>query len=241
MKLVSLNVEGRHHLDKVVGFLKKEDPDLICLQEAPIDISSMLKKEGYRVTFLPLILMPASNGLPFPKGNLMAFKGSSNIDIYHYYKPSEGIAVFDPERKRETMSQAVIFANTKGVSVATTHFTWAPKGEVASKEQVEDMKSMFEFLDKKPPHILCGDLNITRNINRLYREELVPRYTDAIPAEYESSLDRRLHRSGGDPELSKLFDRFMVDHLLLKEPFKAKNVRLEFGVSDHAAVVADIE
>ncbi|MGM0482765.1 MAG: endonuclease/exonuclease/phosphatase family protein, partial [Patescibacteria group bacterium] len=221
MKLVSLNVEDRHHLEKVMGFLKKEDPDLICLQEASVDISSMLKKEGYRVTFLPLTLMPDPDGLLFPKGNLMAFKGSHNIDIYHYYKPCEGIVVYDPDRKRDTMFQAIIFASIKGISVATTHFTWASNGEVATKEQIEDIKRMFEFLDKKPPHILCGDLNIPRNINRLYREELLPRYTDAIPAEYESSLDRDLHRLGNDPEKSKLFDRFMVDHLLLKEPFKA--------------------
>ena len=240
MKLISLNVEGKKHFDKVFSFLEREDPEVVCLQEAPIDMSSQLRERGYKTTFLPLTVMPDDNS-NFPQGNLFASRLPYVVDIHHYHQSFDGITLFDFERKRETMSKALIFAKMENMLVATTHFTWAPDGAVATENQIQDMKEMMDFLDKKPPHILCGDLNIPRNINRLYEEEISPRYTDAIPEEYKSSLDRNFHRLGNDPEKDILFNDFMVDYLLLKEPYIAENVRLEFGVSDHAAIVGDIK
>ncbi len=239
MKLVSVNVEGKRHLDKVFSFLEIEDPDTVCLQEAPIDITSWLKERGYRVTFLPLTLM-SQDGTNFPQGDLFASKVKYEVDIFHYYQPCDSLPLFDEGRVRETTAKAVILAQIDDLLITTTHFTWTPNGEVPNKDQVSDIKKLFSFLDELPPHILCGDLNIPRNINRLYKDELMPRYIDAIPKKYESSLDKDLHRLGDDPEKSKLFESFMVDHLLLKESFIAQNVRLEFGVSDHAAIVADL-
>ena len=65
-------------------------------------------------------------------------------------------------------------------------------------------------------------------------------YTDTIPANYTSSLDKTLHRKGDDPSRAHLFTDFMVDYLFTKPDYQASDVRLEFGISDHAAVVATI-
>lgn len=240
MKLVSVNVEGGRHLEKVFSFLEREDSDLVCLQEAPIDVSSWLKERGYRVTFLPLTLM-TQDGERFPQGNLFASKTSYIVDIFHYHQPCDSLPLFDREKIRETNARGLILAQIDDFLVATTHFTWTPNGELADENQVNDLKKLFSFLDKQAPHILCGDFNIPRNINRLYEEELATRYSDAIPQSYKSSLDKNLHRLGKDSEYDFIFDTFMVDYILLKSPFKAENVRLEFGVSDHAGVVADLK
>ncbi len=240
MRLVSVNLEGRKHLDSVYAFLEKEDADTICLQEAPIDTSAFLKERGYRVTFLPLTLM-TQEGERFPQGNILASKYRYKVDIFHYHQPCDSLPLFDNERVRETNSRGLILAQIEDFLIATTHFTWVPDGAHANDYQVKDMKNLFQYLDKQPPHILCGDFNIPRNINRLYKEELVTRYSDAVPEKYKSSLDKNLHRLGNDSNYDFIFESYMVDYLLLKPTFKAENVRLEFGVSDHAGVIANLK
>jgi exonuclease III len=240
MKLVSVNVEGRKHLDSVYAFLEKKDADTVCLQEAPIDISAFLKERGYRVTFLPLTLM-TREGERFPQGNLFASKNKYKVDVFHYHQPSDSLPLFDKERVRETNSRGLILAQIEDFLIATTHFTWNPDEAHTSDYQVKDIRKMFDYLDKQSPHILCGDLNISRNINSLYKEELITRYSDAVPEKYKSSLDKNLHRLGNDSNYDFIFDSYMVDYLLLKPPFEAENVRLEFGVSDHAGLVADLK
>lgn len=239
MKLLSLNIEGIMHLERVFYLLDCERPNILCLQESPLSISSELRRRGYVVTCAPRTVK-IQDGFSFTEGNIFATLAHHRPEVHYYFRPQERVAIFDINRVRETVFQSLIFAEVGDINIATTHFTWGSDGRVATDDQVEDMKRMLDILDAKPAHILCGDLNIPRNMNSLYENMLLPRYTDAIPSDYESSLDLSLHRVGGDIEKVKLLGGFMVDHLLLKDPFVAKSVRLEFGVSDHAAIVADV-
>jgi endonuclease/exonuclease/phosphatase family metal-dependent hydrolase len=65
-------------------------------------------------------------------------------------------------------------------------------------------------------------------------------YQDEIPKHYQSSLDRNLHRLGKVKLDQPIFDKFMVDYIFAKPEYEVTGERLEFGVSDHAAVVAHI-
>ncbi len=239
MKLISLNIEGKKHFDKVLPFLDKENPDVICLQEAPIEISSLLQGKGYKVSFLPITIM-SDDVSNFPQGNIFASRLDYTLDFYYYHRSFDDITQFDPQRMGKTVSRVLLLAELKDTCIATTHFTWAPDGSIYTADQIDNIHKMFDFLDTKPPHVLCGDMNIPRKINKLYEKEISPRYIDAVPDHYKSSLDKNLHRVGDNPEKEHLFKDFMVDYLLLKEPIKAKNVRLEFGLSDHAAIVSEI-
>ena len=98
---------------------------------------------------------------------------------------------------------------------------------------------MLPIIDLLDPHVFCGDFNIPRGHNVLY-ETLTTRYTDSVPATYASSLDKNIHRKGDDISRAHLFTSFMVDYVFTQKPYQAENVRLEFGISDHAAVVADV-
>jgi len=82
-------------------------------------------------------------------------------------------------------------------------------------------------------------MNTPRGINPSY-PDLVAHYTDHIPPAYTSSLDRALHRLGTNPEKTQLFDSFMVDYLLSTPEFITNDVRLQFGLSDHAGIVAEV-
>ena len=79
-----------------------------------------------------------------------------------------------------------------------------------------------------------------RGHNKLY-EVITQKYTDTIPRHYRSSLDRNLHRLGKKTDLNQpIFDAYMVDYIFTQPPFEASDIHLEFGVSDHAAVIGNI-
>jgi endonuclease/exonuclease/phosphatase family metal-dependent hydrolase len=238
MKLISLNLEGKRHLDVALPFLETQSADIICLMEAPEDIQLWLVERGYFVTFAPMVNR-TQDGLQFADGVLLASKQEHIPEVFYYYRPTAEITQYDKNNKRGTIAHAVIFASIGNFNLATTHFTWNPIGETADQNQTTDLTTLFEYLHAKPPHILCGDFNIPRHYNVLY-EGIIKQYTDTIPASYNSSLDANHHRSGKNPDLQKLFDHFMVDYLFTQSPYEVSDVRLQFDVSDHAAVVAEV-
>ena len=55
LKLISLNIERSKHLDRVIPFLQKESPDVVCLQElAKKDIPAFEQTIGGACFFAPM-------------------------------------------------------------------------------------------------------------------------------------------------------------------------------------------
>ncbi len=244
MKLISLNVEGERHYSTVLEFLDKEQPYVICLQEAAENYMSLLKDIGYTCEFLPRV-RKKQEGNEFIDGSIIATKQPQTAEPYYYYEPQKELAFeqFDEQSERLKCKQGVLLSSLQidnvDFHIATTHFTWTPQGEKPNQAQIEDMTAMLQITSELPPHILCGDFNIPRDHSPLYKQ-LLTQYSDNIPTEYTSSLDKNLHQLGDDPTLTHLFTDFMVDYVFSQKPYKVSDVRLEFGVSDHAAVVAEI-
>jgi endonuclease/exonuclease/phosphatase family metal-dependent hydrolase len=238
MKLISLNMEGNSHLDRVQTFLQKESPDVIALMEVPENMCGWLQEQGYQTSFVPMTIR-TQNDTTFTEGILLASKTPHTSSSHYYRRDSEKICAFDSKDKFNTCSHAILFAEIGAFNIATTHFTWNPVGEIADELQKKEMQILLEITRKLPVHILCGDMNIPRNCNELY-ETLCKHYTDNIPSYYQSSLDRTLHWRRDDPTRAKLFDDFMVDYVFTQPPYAASDVRLQFGISDHAAVVAHL-
>lgn len=233
MKLLSLNIEGEKHYERVRPFIANEDPDVICLYEAPQVMTSYLNKLGYTTYSVPagLLLTEAGTTAVF-----VIFASKRPYTACHFYYQEEH--PYGPMYDSQT--RPLIFASYQDISIATTHFTVSYDFKPCTEYQLENLKKIFTFLEGRPPHILCGDLNIARNLSPIYND-LLAHYTDTIPPHYTSSLDKDFHLKGTNPELNHLFTSYMVDHLLVQPPFQAHDVRLEFGVSDHAGVVAEIE
>ena len=197
----------------------------------------------YHVTFLPRVERVSESGT-YTDGCLLASKEPHQSVTHYYFNPSEEILTQNKEKKRTTNKQGVIVAEVpyqgETYIITTTHFTWTPEGETASLHQQKDMHHLLFFLAQQKPHVLTGDFNIPRYHNPLY-EVLIKNYSDAIPAEYTSSLDQEKHHLGKSPEKSNLFSEYMVDYIFTQSPYSASDVALHFGISDHAAVVGYIE
>ncbi len=238
MKLISVNIEGNKHLHRVIPFVRIEKPDVICVQEILLEDFTFFGLEvGMKGYFVPMVYDTFSHA-----GKLMGLGIFSKYEmkdiLKQYYAGSEEqVTVMDPHMGYDThllvqcaVLSCVIEINDVKFKVATTHAAWTPNGEVTDY-QLRDIDSMFLALDKIGQFILAGDFNAPRG--RAAFAKLAERYKDNIPEKYTTSLDQELHRV---PGLQR-----MVDGLFTTPTYVAKNVRLISGVSDHMAIVADIE
>jgi endonuclease/exonuclease/phosphatase family metal-dependent hydrolase len=244
MKLISLNIEGNKHFDRVLPFIEGENADVICIQEIFENDIERFLAFGYTSTFLPMTIKPV-DGISQIQGIAMCTRiPQKNIQQYYYSNDFEEIPTFNKNDINNTVMHGVILSDFefKGstFTIGTTHFTWTPAGESPCLEQQTDLDSFLLKIKEYAPHVMCGDFNIPRNINSLY-QKLIQNYSDAIPSHYTSSLDKNLHRLGITPDAIRLFETFMVDYVFTQKPYIPKDVRLAFGISDHAAVVATIE
>lgn len=235
LKLISLNVERSKHLALIVPFLKKENADIVCLQEAlRKDVPRFAKAIGPYHAFVPLSKMPPSPEVSRPSITGIALFSKHPLQKTqhrYYYGNPRRIPTYDGTES--TVNRAFLWATitVRGISYTfgTTHFTWTPHGKVSPK-QMQDLKVLLRILARIPSIIFCGDLNARRGL-RVY-DTLARHYIDQIPKFYTQSLDPTFHR--------KKDLKLMVDGLLSTPEYRARQVRFIGGLSDHKAIRAFI-
>ncbi len=247
IKLISLNIERAKHFDLVFPFLEKEAPDIVCLQElARKDIDLFEKELSTTCLFAGMANHTSPDDGVVP--GVVGLGMFSKLPVMHqgkqyYWGKGECEATeYDfssAEAKHATESYAVAYQavekNGEKFQVATTHFPWTPDGS-ASDDQRQDLKTMLEILEQLGDVVLCGDFNAPRD-GEIFAV-LAEKYKDDIPMQYKTSLDITIHRDG-KTKANQLADK-MVDGLFTTRGYAASDVRLEFGVSDHAAIVSTI-
>lgn len=240
--LVSANIEGDKHLDAVAAFLKEADPDAFCLQELSAPKVSFFEKElGAKGFFAPMMRKrpgaPPSD--PMPPGTPVGVGLFSRLPLSrfrrdYYYGGGRGDPPVFMPGDESTVWRVLLSGsfekNGKTYAVATTHFTRTPDGSASDKQRT-DMKNLLKLLGKFPSIILCGDFNAPRG-GEIFAM-LAARYADNVPSEYDSSLDPDLHKLKGSK-------RLMVDGLFSAPEYRIEKTRLNFGVSDHAAITAEV-
>jgi len=242
MKLISINIENNLHNKLVFEFLKKEKPDVICLQELLEEDFGLYKKqlgfEGIRQVW----------SYWKDQGYYLQFKGKKQgVAIFArnivesgsvFYVGNEGniSKSFDEYMSNEDFQQnrALLWANIKNdngetYKFMTTQLPVTKEGEV-TPFQLEVIDLLLEQLAGMGEFVFCGDTNAPRGREAFNR--LAKKYKDNIPPEYKTSIDQNLHKVKGI--------QFMVDALFTTPGYKASDVKLVDGVSDHMAVVAEI-
>ncbi len=247
-KLITVNIEGDKHLDRIAPFIAEENPDVVCIQEAFRDDIQQLLGSEYQIEFLPMCLKERMDGSLAQWGVALATRAPAHQVIREYYHqptttlvPYEGITV---HTKRKTIWQGLIGVtiedNGKHLTVFTTHFTWTPDG-ISNQYQADDMNGLLSFLATQEPHILCGDFNIPRKQNALY-PILVSHYADHVPPAHETSMYLPLHRTKDDPIQGPKVGSYMVDYILsTPNTYTVSPADMRGNVSDHCALVSTIE
>lgn len=236
LKLVALNIEKNRHLDRLEAFLRAQGADLVCLQE--VYESSMPRIAQASGTAFSRYVPMTRRSLEVPpqvQGIGIFSRWPTKLDVRYYNRYSGQVPDSvdgDPSTYNATNRPLVlcnIEKNGENFRIGVTHFTWTADGS-ASDEQRADMHSLLAILDEYKEFVFCGDLNAPRGGDIF--SMLAAKYKDNIPPQYTSSLDPHLHRAG--------HLQIMVDGLFTTPGYLASDVRLQFGVSDHAAIIATI-
>ncbi|MDP1688562.1 MAG: endonuclease/exonuclease/phosphatase family protein [bacterium] len=251
IKLITINVEMNRHWDDIIPFLERESPDVLCLQEAfSRDIKMLEEKFGYTSIYLPTCKRwyGPSNTPPIEDQGIAVLSKLPLIskNKEYYYNGSPELLQYNDkslETKRETIRQGIIWITVQkeGVefTIANTHFTWTPNG-MTNAYQEQDIKELFKILDYIPNLVICGDFNTPRNINSIYKI-ITNRFKDCVPADVVTTLDVNKHRVRVDNKEMTRIGTYVVDYIFSTTSYEIKGVRVEYGVSDHAAVIGTIQ
>lgn len=237
--IVSVNIEGDNHLDRIIPFLEKLTPDVVCLQECfAADLEVLKFHHLPHSTFCSLasVLLPNSVRLS-PKGEwglaILSSHPFSHTSEDYYQKNRTSLPKLD-DKNPNTVNRAVQFAilntQTLKIKIANTHFTWSSAGQITAGQR-DDFQKMLAILDNSRPDILCGDFNTPRG-KQLY-SLLEERYLSAVPDSISSTIDQHLHRI---PDIQLVVDGVFVDkkHQIISS-------KVYDGVSDHTAIVTQIK
>lgn len=239
MKIVSVNIEGERHLQRVKDFLGREDADLVCLQECFEDRVEELAGELYPYRVFAPNCQGDQDERGFVTGSrkwgvvVMAKEPFTQTEIY--YADNKGGKVMSVAvRGKGTHLPAVVVVEVGGYQIATTHFTWTDGGAV-SMQQRADFGRLWDWMEQKGELVMLGDFNLPRG-NEIY-QEMARRYRDNIPEEVTTTIDPKLHRVNKN-NLGELV--VVVDYVWSTPKYSVKNVRVVSGVSDHCGVVATL-
>ncbi|MEX1120260.1 MAG: endonuclease/exonuclease/phosphatase family protein [Candidatus Paceibacterota bacterium] len=238
MKLVSLNIERSKHLDIIETFIKKIDPDVLCLQEVmERDILHIKEITNTVDCFFVPMTKYIEEGPDEIFGVAIFSKTKIQNPVAEYYSgTSSTLKEFDAKNHLDTMYRVFITGevqkNNQVYRLGTTHFTWTPdalSGEI-DLAQKRDMEILLPILKKMGEMVFAGDFNVSRG-NPVF-SLLAESFRDEVPLKYTASIDGKIHRAG-PMEL-------MVDGMFTTPRYSAVNVEMVCGVSDHCALVADI-
>lgn len=239
MKLITLNIEGDNHLDRVIPFLQKENADVICMQEVlEKDLPLFSEKLGMQYSYIPLLNTDWEENAPkekwrtyYPTGTKSGMAIFSNREfnsMNHTYGDLQ-----EPPKRGNVLKgkRALLVSLFSGFTVITTHFTYIPDGRSVSDQQRNDVLEVLEIIRQKYPEcVFCGDFNIPRP-NEIYRK-FTEYFADNIPQNITTTLDQNLHKAKGL--------LYVVDYIFSTPTYTVSDVRVIDGVSDHMAVVANI-
>ncbi len=238
IKLIQLNIERGKHMEVTLPFVVQAQPDVLCLQELERRFVPEFEQAVGPGIFVPLRLMQGEEeGIGIfsrhPIASHSAVQYSAGASEIQEFDGSSYDANY--ASSRFILLVADIEAQQGRFRIGTTHFPVTPKGSVTAYQR-EDMDRLLVELAKLEELVLVGDFNAPRGGEIFSR--LADAYTDHVPAEYKTSLDIARHRNGKD-HARELADK-MVDGIFSTPGYRVTNVRLQDGVSDHCAIVAEV-
>lgn len=197
-KLISINIEHEKHIDRVLDFVAREKPDVLCLQEVlERDVPVFEKALDARGVFAPMGILPVAGSHEIMGVGIFSPLPMSNIQSHYYARYGEHLRLWINETAAPTdrvLLSAKVIADGAPYTIATTHFTWSPDGQTTDRQR-RDLSALLAVLSEHDEILFCGDMNAPRG--REMFEEITKRYQDHIPPQYLTSLDPELHRIKG--------------------------------------------
>lgn len=235
IKLLSCNIEGRKHYDRLLPFIASKHPEVICLQEVfECELEFLARQFNMDYVFTPILDSDFKNIFDIDPLGYWGIAIFTNMPVVaqgeYYYVGSRAQIPKVDESNSNSLNRAVRWVDVKKdgqvFRLATTHFTWSPNGEFIPL-QGENLAVMEQFLKSDLcDFVLCGDFNSPRG-GEIYNR-LTTWLTDHLPPEIKTTIDKNWHRAG---DL-----QFVVDYMFSTKAYSVSDIKAHGNVSDHLAL-----
>ncbi len=235
LKIITLNIEGSKHLNKVLPFLKDQSADVICLQEVfDFDFPKIKNYLGMDGSFYPMSNRTNPNtsyGQYGGKWGVCILTNLPHDDIKgKYYVGTGETPIFGKDENDDrVLVHTTVEKDNEKYTITTTHFYLTLDG-MPTKEQWDAFNSLLKILKSLNEIILCGDFNAPRG--RPMFKEFEKYYKDNLPLEIDSTIDTKYHK------VKTL--KLVVDTFFTTEKYMVSEMNVFDGLSDHKALVAKI-
>jgi endonuclease/exonuclease/phosphatase family metal-dependent hydrolase len=231
-RVVSINIEREKHLDTVMDFLRKENPDIVCLMEVrQQDLGELAGDKYMHVRYSPNDSLTRFGGT----GTLgVAILSKQPIVSSKTYYCEEIIAEYLDD-KRDTHSPVCLVVQIGDMQIGSVHFSWTPDGHINERQWKHAIK-LIDWLKSVGEVVLCGDFNAVQG-EKVY-VEMAKNFTDNLPQDVSSTIDPVLHRVNKDNH-GKL--ALVVDYIFSTPKYRVSEVKVESRVSDHCALVCSVD
>ncbi len=233
-RVISVNIQGQNHLDKIALFLEREDVDIVCLMEVfNTDVERLAGQRYHYTQYAPNNVISDDAGGRVTLGVAILSKAPIEPKSIFYSKEfsQDHLEIIG----QGTHAPVVLMVQIGELRIGTTHFSWTREGSIDERQR-RHVGELVEYISTQGEFVLCGDFNIPRpnEMYQLLRQKLI----DNIPSDVDNSIDPMLHKANqGEP--GKL--KFMVDYVFSTPKYVVKNVRMVSGVSDHLGIVYEVE
>lgn len=247
LRLISLNVERSKHIERILPFLERSNPDIVCLMEVmEHDLGDIAQVVGPHQVFEPMCLMEHPGEKPGTQGIALFSRYPITKSEVLYYHGEKGVLhTFDESNKAATNNHMLLVTEIEVegsvYKIGTTHFPVTPKG-LPDEVQRKCIKILLDILRQQGEIVFCGDFNAPRG-GEIFAA-LALEYKDNVPPHYATSLDTTLHRAGAEilatDALALGLPGHMVDSVFSTPGYTVSDLTMEAGVSDHKALIATV-
>lgn len=239
IKIISLNIEGKWHLEKVSEWVKEEKAEVVCLMEVcEEDLVSIAGSEYPYITYAPNDILGNSRWertsmIPVGVAILSKYKIEKVESIYCGRPPRIEIVPLGSSSHAPILLVGVISVGATKYKVGVVHFTWTKDGS-ESEEQRRDLATLMGKVAQEEM-IMVGDFNFSRG-GELYKQ-MSRQFVDNIPSRITTTIDPKLHYANLEQE-GKL--KLVVDYVWSTPTYVVSEVQVCSGLSDHCGLVANV-
>lgn len=231
------NLPSSWRFDRILDFIYHQAPEVVLLQEVyENDLERYSNALGGRMVFSRYCNLSLTNSAEEAEGWGVAI--GSRLRLFdvkeHYYDRTpispESIVLNNGSEHAHSLLLASLRIGSERFNVGTIHATWHNDGKPSDK-QLRDFEQLAVLLDGVPDLVLTGDFNSPRG--QIIFDSIARMYRDNIPSDIETTNDVTVR-----PEATW---RLVIDGFFTSRHYRAENVRMVQGLSDHKGILGEVQ
>lgn len=236
-------------MNKIIAFLREENPDIIALQESYNERDKSLPSKYRTVSvlkkslsipytsFAPAFRIKEDNGFQTIQGNAVLSKlPMLSEESIFYDKPFRDVRAWDSKDYAfypRLLQHVILNAGRKKLHVYNTHGIWDTHGK-DNPRRLHMSEMIREAVKDKAPAVLSGDFNVNEGTTSI--QNIASVMQDVFANELLTSFNMEIKPKDSG------FAHAVVDHIFISRDITLiKHYMPSVNISDHMPLVAIFE